>query len=390
MDIKQRADELLDYVTVFRHDLHQHPELGLREFRTTDRICEELDKLGLSYTRFEPTGLICDIKGELPGTHTVGLRADIDALPITEATGLAWASQTPGVMHACGHDTHAAMLLGAARILRDIRSQFGGTVRCIFQPSEENCQGARTIIAQGAADGVEQFLEVHIWPNFNGSGWVGGFDMKDGAGVSNFKVTVQGQTCHGQFPQQGIDSIVIACQIILALQTVISRRVSPFDKAVISIGKINAGTAPNIVAGETTFEGTIRYHSMELREKLPSLTRELCEGVAQANGGSAHFTYEELVPPLINHPDIKRLVAGAAAKLHGGRDWCLHMPGVMGGEDFTAFQAFGPGAQVYLGGGGDKMGHQPDFTVEDEAMPWGTAMYVQFALDALAELNAGS
>ena len=387
MTIKERADQLQDWMIDIRHDFHMNPELGLKEFHTTDRICAELEKMGVEYRRFDPVGAMCDIHGNLPGNGKIALRADIDALPIPEETGLPYASRVPGVMHACGHDMHPAMLLGAVKILNEMRDNFGGTVRCIFQPGEEGCGGAKQIVAQGADEGFDKFIAIHMWPNHDGHGEIGGVGSAHGAGASFFNVKIHGIGCHAQSPQLGIDTIVIASQIILNLQTVVSRRVSPLDSAVVSVGKIHGGLASNSVAEMTEFEGTIRYHGMEMGRKLREIFFDIVEGVAKANGATAEIDYRDAIKPMHNDEELMEIAYQAADKVWGGRAPRLNMPErVMGGEDLTEFR--GKHLQILLGGGGDHMGHQSDFVLYDEAMPYGCAINVQFALDVLARENA--
>mgnify|MGYP000002494461 FL=1 len=383
MTPRERADALLPYMTEIRHDLHMHPELGLREFHATELVKTELDKMGIPYTCFEPTGLMCEIQGELPGDGYVGLRADMDALPLDEAVDLPYKSVNPGVMHACGHDMHTTMLLTAVKILNDMKSEFGGKVRFVFQPGEEGCNGAKVIEKQGAMDGPKKYMAIHMWPNYVGTGKVGHFDIARTAGTDNFKVTVKGQICHGQAPHLGIDSLTTAANMIMALQTLVSRRTNPLDAAVVSIGKIHGGTAANIVCPETVFEGTIRCHVPEHIAKLKTLLYETCEHIAKAHGATVEIEYETYAPPMVQDPELSKIAWAAADKVVGGKAPCLHMGDIMGGEDFTVFQQHAPGVYVFLGGGGDAMGHQSDFWLEDSAMPYGAALYAQFALDAL-------
>lgn len=389
MTIKERADQLYDYMVDIRHDIHMYPEIGLEEYRTTDRIVKELEAIGVEYVRFDPVGAMCDIKGNLPGNGKVALRADIDALPLQEETGLPYESKIPGMMHACGHDMHPAMLLGAVKLLHEMRDSFGGTVRCIFQPGEEGRGGAKHIVAQGADEGFDKFIAIHMWPNHDGHGEIGGVGTSHGAGATHFIVKVHGIGCHAQSPQLGIDSIVVTAQIIMALQTIVSRRVAPLESAVVAIGKIHAGLAPNYVADVTEFEGTIRYHGYENGAKLKELFFQIVEGVAKANGAVAEIDYEDGIKPMHNDEGLTEIAYQAADKVWGGSGKAprLNMPErVMGGEDLTEFR--GKHLQILLGGGGDYMGHQSNFVLHDEAMPWGCAINVQMALDVLEQENA--
>lgn len=388
MNIKKRTDQLLEYMKDFRHDIHMYPEIGLQEFRTTDRIAEELDKLGIPYTRFDPTGLMCDITGELPGDKFIGLRADIDAIPMQEASGEPFSSKIPGVMHACAHDMHTAMLLGATRLLHEMRGEFGGKVRCVFQPGEEGAGGAEVIAKQGAMDGPDFFVGIHTWPDCDGAGTVGGFDIIEAlAGVSNFKITVKGTQCHGYAPHVGVDALMVGAQIVTALQTIIARRFPPLETGVVTVGIFHAGTATNIIAEEAILEGTIRYHNEELGQKMIAQIKELVEGMAAANGASATVELSTYCPPLKNDPKLERLTYKMADKIWEdsglGKNPVLNIGKIMGGEDFTVFSRFAPSVYIDIGCGGTALSHQGDFRAEDDTMPFGAAMYVEMSLALL-------
>ena len=271
-------------------------------------------------------------------------------------------------------------------MLYEMRDFFGGTVRCIFQPGEEGAGGAKQIVAQGADEGFDKFIAIHMWPNHDGHGELGGVGTSHGAGATHFIVKVRGTGCHAQSPHLGIDSIVVTAQIIMALQTIVSRSVAPLESAVVAIGKIHAGLAPNYVADVTEFEGTIRYHGLENGAKLKKMFFEIVEGVAAANGAEAEILYEDGIKPMHNDEELARIAYQAADMVWGNEAPRLNMPErVMGGEDLTEFR--GKHLQILLGGGGDYMGHQSNFVLHDEAMPWGCAINVQMALNVLKEEN---
>lgn len=383
MNFLSKATQLLPYMTAFRRELHQYPELSWQEVETTDRIERELTKLGLPCTRFNPTGLMAEIKGEKPG-KTVALRADIDALPITEESGVEFSSLRPGVMHACGHDVHTAMLLGAAKILCDHREEINGTVRLIFQPAEEVGNGATTIIEQGAAEGVDYFFGQHI-KEFTEVGTISGRPGPQMAGAESFKLKVKGAAHHAGMPHMmgGVDATVVACEIVLALQSIVSRRVNPLDTAVVSVGMLHSGTRGNIIAGEANMEGTLRYQSEEVRELIKTQMVKISEGIASAHGASAEIEWGQNISPVINDDWVASIAFEAAKKVTGDPKKLVTVRGTTGAEDFGAYSKCAKACFLTVGVGGNYPGHNPKLVVDENAMPYGCAMMVQVALDLL-------
>lgn len=383
MNLREEATELLDYMRDIRHELHQNPELSMQEFETTNRIERELNKMGLTCRRFEPTGLMTEIQGGAPG-KTVALRADIDALPITEETGLEFASTRPGIMHACGHDVHTSMLLGAARLLLKHRQDLHGTVRLLFQPGEECGRGSQTIIDQGAADGVDYFFGMHI-REFVPCGTIGGIVGPQLAGAESFTIRVTGAAHHAGMPHlsNGVDATVIACEIVLALQTIVSRRVDPADPAVLSIGQLHSGTRGNIISGEAVMDGTLRYMSDEVRSLIKEQMVKMTKGIAQAHGADAEVEFGQNIFPVVNDPFVTDIAFNAAEKVTGQPQDRKPGKGTMGAEDFGAYSRCGRACFFTVGVGGHYPGHSPKLEVDENAMPYGCAMMAQMAIDLL-------
>lgn len=390
-NIRERAAAYQADMVDFRRDLHRHPELSLQEFRTTDRIAEELDKLGIAYKRFEPTGLMADIIGGVPAKKAdgtvpcVALRADIDALPMTEKSGVDFASETPGVMHSCGHDTHATMLLGAVKVLNDIKDQLPGNVRFIFQPAEENAAGARIAIAHGALEGVDRIYGIHIAGGL-GVGKVVPQKGTTAAAADMFRVVIKGKAAHGAAPQFGVDATVCAAAMILELQTLVSRELSPFDAVVVTVGQVHSGTRFNIISGEAVLDGTCRTLSRAVKNKLPDLFRRKVEGIAAAYGCEVEIEYKSITDTLVNDPEGMEILTAAACKITDPADVAPQEMLSMGSEDFSEYTAVIPGAFVKLGGGGEFAVHSDQFCIDEACFQVGAALHAQTAVDTLKKL----
>ena len=267
MDVKKAAAETKDYIVSIRREFHRHPELSLQEFRTAQRIEEELDKFGIPHTRVGETGVLGILKGEKENGKVLVLRADIDALPIKETHECAYRSENAGVMHACGHDAHAACLLGAAKILAANRDAFGGEIRLVFQPGEEIGKGAKPFVAAGVLDGAERVFGLHTAYDLE-AGTVGLKPGINNAAVDHFRIRVHGKSTHVSTPHLGVDALYIASQIVVAVQGLVTRRTSPTEPVIIGIGKLNAGTTYNAVAAFAEMEGTTRTISQESRDRV--------------------------------------------------------------------------------------------------------------------------
>ncbi len=382
-DIRNRARELQDYVVAFRRDIHQHPEASLQEFRTTDRICEELDKLGISYRRTEPTGVIAEIQGDKGPGKCVALRGDIDALSLTEHTDLPFKSINDGFMHACGHDTHGAMLLGAARLLSEIRDQYSGTVRLLFQPAEEVCEGAKLMIEQGAMQDVDYAYGIHIIAQ-QPVGKIMGRAGATHAATDQYKITIKGKVCHGAAPHTGIDATVAAGSLIMNLQTMVSREFSPMEPLVVTIGQMHSGSRFNIVSGEAVLEGTIRSFNRDIHQQLPGVVERIAKMTAAAFRCEAEVQYDMITDVLICDQEATDLGLAAARKITDA-DMVADFEPQMGGEDFSEYTSYTKAGFFSLGGGGEWPQHSDRFTIDESAFETGVALYAQLALDALAQ-----
>ena len=389
MDIRALAEKYEGYIIEQRRWFHAHPELSWEEFGTTDHIQEELEKMGLEVHRFEGrpgcTAMIYGGKA-VPGAKTVALRADIDALPVEEKTGLPFASENPGVMHACGHDNHMAMLLGAAKILTTIRDEIPGTVKLLFQPAEETAQGAKAMIAEGVLKGVDAIYGAHIWGDFDAPY----IDVSAGnrmACCDTFRITVEGSSTHGSTPHLGTDAIVAAASIIMNIQTIVSRNNDPLNALVVSIGEIHGGQRFNILANKVVMEGTCRTHSREMRGKIEPMLRRICEDTAAAFGAKAELKYDAFPSPVINdHDDLNQIAHDAAVKLYG-EEGIKEMPRVMGSEDFAYFMDVVPGIFGFLGSRDAEhqaSNHNDCYDVPEDVLKRGAAMHAQFAADYLS------
>lgn len=389
MTIKEMAQAIQPEVVAFRRDLHQHPEPGFQEFRTTQKIAAVMDKLGIPYRLTEPTGLIAEIRGtQKESGRCVLLRADLDALPIQEETDLTFASENEGVMHACGHDTHAAMLVGAAKILNQMRDQFAGTVRCVFQPAEELGKGAEAMMAQGAANGADAGMSLHIyslWPT-------GEIKMRRGyaaASTDKFTIKVTGKGCHGAGPDQGVDPIYASAAIIQQLQTMVSREFAPADPVVVSVCRIEGGSRFNIIPETVEMEGTCRAFSREVWEQIPVVMERIVSHTAAALRCTAEVTFDRVTQPLICDSALVDIMEGTIRKIADDASQYGEMPTQMGGEDFAAFGSCIPIVWLQIGASGEQgvPMHSSKVCFDENAFVYGTACYAQFAVDALEALS---
>lgn len=386
MDVKKMAQDVLPEVIHLRRELHRFPEASMQEFRTTERLMQEMETLGLSCHHFEPTGLMADLHGSAPGPLVV-LRADIDALSITEKTDVEFASEVEGMMHACGHDTHAAMLFGAARVLSQCRDAFCGTVRFLFQPAEEIGRGARLVLEQGALNQAQMIFGVHVVPMVP-PGAVAWSEGVSNAAADTFYIKVIGKACHGAMPETGADATVAAAAVVMALQTAVSRFLSPLEPVVLTIGKLVSGTRFNIVSGEAQMEGTIRYFSQEIREQLPRLMERLAKETAAAYGCQAEIEFVPMVNFLQHAPEAVAIARKAALEITPAPQLVVQMnQKMMASEDFSEYTSYCPAAFVMLGVGGEYPSHSDHFFVVEQALATGTAFYAQVALEALQALK---
>ena len=386
--IRQAIQEILPEVVALRHELHQHPEIRFEEHWTSARIARFLDENGIGYTtgHAKGTGIVAEVAGE--GRGCVVLRADMDALEIEEGTGLPYASTIPGRMHACGHDGHSANLCGVAKLLQARRDELRGTVRLIFQPAEEQAAGGRFIVEEGLLDGAGAAFALHGWPG-SPCGQVGIGDGRIMASADFFHITIHGRGGHGADPAHTVDPIVVAAQIVTALQSVVSREIDPWESGVISVGHICAGEASNIIPETAVMEGTFRALVPEVRAHL----REAIEGIAghMARAFRAEATVEfgeNPYPPVNNDPAMAAFARESlTAALGEAALYPLTHP-FMTAEDFAFYLDTLPGAFIFLGT--DRPGeddpaslHSPHFDFNDAALPVGMELMTQLALDYL-------
>ncbi|MEQ2442804.1 amidohydrolase [Pseudoflavonifractor sp. CLA-AP-H29] len=368
---------LRDYVVGLRRAFHQEPELGLKEFETSRRVQEELSARSIPFHMVGETGVVAEISGGRPGP-TVLLRADMDALPIQEATGLPFASRVPGVMHACGHDAHTAMLLGAAALLWEEREALPGRVRLVFEPAEEFAGAGRALLEAGILDGVDTAFAVHVAPNLP----CGAVSVQPGVRMSGcgfFSLTVRGKSGHGSAPHEGIDVIPAACAMVSALQTVVSREVSPRDFVVITVGTFHAGTAANILAGEAKLTGTIRYQNPALKEMLPAALERVLRGTAEAFRVTIDLKCGMGLSPVVNDAACSAVAERAAAGLLEAAE----LPMGTGSDDFSYYTQRVPGVYAFLGTGGDHPIHHECFTLDEDALAPGSRLYARYAEEYL-------
>jgi amidohydrolase len=385
-----RARALEQELVALRRDLHRHPELSFRETRTAQAIAHALAPIDLEVrTGVAGTGVVAELRnGAGP---TVALRADMDALPIQEESEAEYRSTVPGVMHACGHDAHVAMLVGACRLLADARAELPpGTVRFLFQPAEEasdeqNLSGAAHLVAAGALRGVDAVFGLHVGGNLP----AGRLFVRDGpvmAGSDTFRATIRGVSAHAARPEEGVDAIVLAAHAILACQQGVARRISPFDPGVLTIGRVHGGVAENVIADRVLLEGTLRYFSQPVRERLrDALERGLA--VAGTLGGSAQLDLRDGYPPVVNDRGMAELAALAAADIVGAEQ-VQPMEPIMGAEDFALLLGEAPGAFIWLGAAlrPAREHHHPSFDIDESVLPLGAAILAACATRALEGL----
>jgi IAA-amino acid hydrolase len=379
------------WITEIRRELHRFPELGYQEIRTGTLIRKKLDELGISY-RFPvaETGVVAVIGS---GGPCVALRADIDALPIEEETDVPFRSEVPGKMHACGHDCHTAMLLGAAKLLKAREASLGGTVKLLFQPAEEGGAGGDRMCSEGALDApkVQRIFGLHVWP-FLPTGAIGSREGTFLASAGSLAITITGKGGHGAFPHLAIDPVTTAAKLIGELQTIVSRETDPLDSAVISVTTIRAGEAYNVIPQEVKMTGTIRSLTLSGMRLLQDRIREMSTHIAAANRCEAVVDFPgNDYPPTVNDGHCWNLAQEIGREALGD-DNVGELPPVMGGEDFAYYVQRIPGVFVGLGTGNEADDtvysvHHPKFKVDENALPIGTALHVAFALRSLEELK---
>ncbi|MGH1479028.1 MAG: M20 aminoacylase family protein [Geminicoccales bacterium] len=381
MAIINRIAEFQPEMTAWRRDFHAHPELGFEETRTSGIVAEKLREFGVDevHTGIAKTGVIGVLRSG-SGTETIGLRADMDALPIEETTGLPHASKTPGKMHACGHDGHTTMLLGAARYLAETRN-FDGTVYFIFQPAEEGEGGGRVMVEEGL---FEKFPMRHVYGMHNWPGRpVGNFAMRPGpimAATDQFVIDLKGQGGHAAAPHFCKDPLVAAAQLVTALQTIISRNADPVDHGVVSVTQIHGGDAFNVIPETAQLTGTARSFSSEMRDLMEKRIVDIAKSMAAVHQIDVEVNYSRGYPPTVNSEAETELAGDTAAEIAGDDKVDRATPPVMGGEDFAYMLQKKPGSYIFVGNGGGEntpMLHNPGYDFNDETLPHGASYWAR-------------
>ncbi|MEK4188502.1 MULTISPECIES: amidohydrolase [Paenibacillus] len=377
------AEALEEELIGIRRHLHRHPELSNEEYGTTEYIISLLERAGVRIVEYGlSTGVIAEIGGKKPGS-VIALRADIDALPIQEESGVSFVSLYPGKMHACGHDFHTAALMGAAYQLKQREQQLQGTVRLLFQPAEEKAQGAQRIIASGALEDVRAVIGLHNKPDLP----VGTIGIKGGplmAAADGFVIEVQGGSSHAAVPEAGIDPIVAASHIVTAFQSIVSRNVSPLQSAVVSVTQIHSGNSWNIIPEKAVLEGTIRTFDETVRSKVLNRFQEVAVGVAAAFGAEATVRWIEGPPPVINDPSLAALGVESVEAL-GYR--AIQPELSLAGEDFAFYQRVIPGLFVFVGTEGSQEWHHPAFNLDERALPVAARFLADVAVRSLVQYS---
>ena len=388
MDIREISKEYKEYLIEMRRWFHAHPEIGEKEFETSKKVKEELTKYGIEWRPCSlQTGVLATVVGAKPG-KTILLRADMDALPVTEETGAPYASQNPGVMHACGHDCHTASLLTAARLIHDHRDELCGTVKFAFQPAEEVGTGAPGMIRDGALEGVDCAFGIHIWSMIP----AGKISVRGGpqlAAVDKFVINIEGKGGHASAPHECSDPIVCMGAMIGNLQSVVSRECNPADAAVLTIGKATSGTLWNVIPGTAYMEGTTRFFTRQLQKAFPEKMARVVKGTAETFGCKATLDYIPIIPPTINDDATAEFVKKTAAKLVQPEN-VIDIGPISTGEDFGLYLEQVPGVMALVGVGNEACGaiwpqHSPKYTVDEDALLNSVMLYVQVALDHNAQ-----
>ena len=391
------AAEFEPYIIRQRRHFHKHPEPSLEEVRTTSDIAGQLDAMNIPYERPLKTGLVATLRGTAPDAYRADgtprrrllMRADIDALPVTERTEEEFASVNEGFMHACGHDCHIAMMLGCLQVLRHMTDDIHGEVRVVFQPSEENGSGAKMMCEAGVCEDVDGAFAIHIWSEVD----AGTVSCEPGPRMANtdwFRIDVHGTSCHGAMPQRGADAIMVAAEIVNALQTIVSRDLSPYEPAVVTVGELHGGTARNVIAGSAYLTGTVRTYSDATHEMMPELIRRICTHTAAALGAEAELSdYTIANSKVENEPAASERCRQAVHKVLGAAGEGRYR-GTLSGEDFSEYLRRVPGVLAFVGCRNPQVGatfaqHSCYYRIDESVLAKGAAVAAQYAVDFLAE-----
>lgn len=375
-----------------RRHIHQNPELSFKEFNTMRYVCSQLDEIGVSYTQgIAETGILVCINGEkqTESPKTLLIRADMDALPICEVSDKPYRSINDGIMHACGHDAHTAILIEVCRVLNAFKADFSGTVKLVFQPGEETRGGAKPMIDSGVLKNpdTDACIALHMDPDIPS----GKIRVKPGslyASPDDFYITVIGRGGHGAEPHRCIDPIAVSAEIINALMNIVSREIDPFDEAVVSVGSIHSGTATNIIPDTAEISGTARSLTNEVRAQLKKRIGETAQGICAAHGAKCEYSFSELFPPLINDRELSERLYRVACRIIGEENCIFGGRATMAGEDFSYFSQERPSVLFKLGCRNEELGiiapiHHNKFDIDESTMKYGAAVFCEFAVDFL-------
>ena len=399
--IREIGEEFEPYIIRQRRHFHKYPEASLHEVRTTSDICGQLDAMNIPYERPLETGVVATLRGTAPDAYRADgtprrrllLRADIDALPVTERTEVEYASVNEGFMHACGHDCHIAMMLGALQILRHMTDDIHGEIRIVFQPSEENGKGGKMMVAAGAARDCDGAFAMHIWSEVD----AGKISIEPGPRMANtdwFRIDVRGTSCHGAMPQRGADANVAAAEIVNGLQTIVSRELSPYEPAVVTVGELHGGTARNVIAGSAYLTGTVRTYGESAHARMPKLIERIATNIATALGAEAELTDYTVANLMVeNDPVASERCRRAVEKVLGPGAVSAYR-GTLSGEDFSEYLHVVPGVLAFVGTRNPEIGatyaqHSCYYTVDESVLKGGAMLAAQYAVDFLAEGEAG-
>ncbi|MEY8763754.1 MULTISPECIES: M20 metallopeptidase family protein [Clostridium] len=387
-DILGKATDIKDWLVNLRRDFHRHPEQSFKEYRTSKIIAQNLINMGIKVDHIGETGIVGILEGNSKG-NVIALRADIDALSVTEKTGLPFSSENIGYMHACGHDFHTSMLLGAAKLLSERKNELKGTVKFLFQPAEELAEGAKQMVQGGALENpdVDYIFGMHVWSDIP----VNKVSLQEGpimASADTWKLKVLGKSCHGSSSWEGVDSLVCSSAIVQGIQTIISRINDVRSPVVINIGTIRGGERFNITPGTTEMEGMNRTFNVNIRNKIPKWMERIIKNTCSAYGCDYKFDYNFKCSVTDNEPKYTRSAIESIKKFMG-EDGIINIDRIMGSEDFSEYLGKIPGSLMLLGGRNEEKGcnhshHSNYFNVDEDALPIGTAAYTQVAIDFLS------
>lgn len=383
--MKETAAEERAYLVSLRRELHRRPELALKEYETARVIERELGRAGIACCRIGGTGVLGILRGGGTGSRTVALRADIDALPVQEQNQWEDRSETEGVMHACGHDAHTAMLLGAAKLLAERREDWGGEVRLLFQPAEETGRGAKDFLSAGCLEGVDRVFGLHVAPDLP-LGTVGVTPGLNNAAVDGFRILVQGRSVHVSTPELGVDALYIASHIVVALQAQVARRTSPVEPVILGIGTFHSGTTYNALAETAVLEGTTRTVSARSRRRAREQVEAAAQGIAAIYGGTVQVIWDDIAPALVNDPEASAETAELIRARRPDLTVKTDRPLSLSGDNFSEYQQVVPGVYAYLGTAHPQKPetqvpiHNGRFQLDEDALPTGAWLYAACAL----------